>query len=92
MSPAGPIVWARDSYEKTGIEPYVHPSGSRVPSLRRLYKKRPYFTNGSAADLDDVLARAGTAASGFSHAGIDGSTPLLGARSRAALRAFLDLL
>lgn len=92
MSPAGPIVWARDSYEKTGVEPYVHPSGSRVPSLRRLYKKRPYFTNGSAADLDDVLARADTAAGGFSHAGDEESTRLLDAPSRAALRAFLDLL
>src|SRR5262249_38828959 len=46
-SPAGPIVWARNTYEKTGIVPYVHASGARVPSLRRLYKKRPYFTNGS---------------------------------------------
>jgi hypothetical protein len=92
MSPAGPIVWARDSYEKTGVEPYVHPSGSRVPSLRRLYKKRPYFTNGSAPDLDDVLARAGTAAGGFTHAGRDESTRLLDGPSRAALRAFLDLL
>lgn len=94
MSPAGPIVWARDSYEKTGVEPYVHPAGSRVPSLRRLYKKRPYLTNGSAADLDDVLARAVTTAAGFSHTGgrDDSSGLALDARSRAALRAFLDLL
>jgi len=91
MSPAGPIVWARDSYEKTGVEPYVHPSGSRVPSLRRLYKKRPYLTNGSAADLGEVLTRARTVTGGFSHAG-DPTEPALDTASRAALRAFLDLL
>src|SRR5439155_1444646 len=50
MTRQGPIVWARDTYEKTGVVPYVHEAGTRVPSLRRLYKKRPYFTNGSAAD------------------------------------------
>ena len=36
FSDAGPIVWARNSYEKTGIVPLVHPRGARVPSLRRL--------------------------------------------------------
>ena len=93
MSPAAPIVWARDTYEKTGIEPYVHPSGSRVPSLRRLYKKQPYFTNGSAADLGDLVARARTGMGGFSHGGGDDPTgPAMDAESRAALCAFLDLL
>jgi len=92
MSPAGPIVWARDSYEKTGVVPYVHPSGTRVPSLRRLYKKRPYFTNGSAADLDDVVGRARAEPDGFRHAGADDRAPLLDGPARTALRAFLDLL
>ena len=91
LSPEGPILWARDTYEKTGIVPYVHPSGARVPSLRRLYKKRPYFTNGSSPDLDDVLRRTRATADGFSHAGSDGSPPL-DATSRASLHAFLDLL
>ncbi|MDF2695736.1 MAG: hypothetical protein K0S65_4119, partial [Labilithrix sp.] len=29
----GPLVWASDAYEKTGIVPYVHERGARVPSL-----------------------------------------------------------
>jgi hypothetical protein len=91
MSAAGPVLWARATYEQTGVVPYVHPSGARVPSLRRLYKKRPYFTNGSAADLDDVLRRARVVDGSFRHAA-DSAAPLLDAPSRAALRAFLDLL
>ena len=90
MTRQGPIVWARDTYEKTGVVPYVHEAGTRVPSLRRLYKKRPYFTNGSAADLDDVLRRAYVSHGSFLH---ETATPgSLDGASRAALRAFLDLL
>jgi hypothetical protein len=92
MSPQGPIVWARDGYEKTGIVPYVHDSGTRVPPLRRLYKKRPYFTNGSAADLDDVLRRARVAPAGFFHDGDGATDGELDDASRRALAAFLDLL
>jgi hypothetical protein len=92
MSPAGPIVWARDTYEQTGVVPYVHPAGARVPSLRRLYKKRPYFTNGSAADLEQVLRGARRVEGTFVHAGADERPPLLDAPSRTALRAVLDLL
>ncbi|WP_438022335.1 hypothetical protein [Sorangium sp. So ce233] len=62
LAPEGAIVWGRAGYEKTGVVPYVHEEGARVPSLRRLYKKRPYFTNGSAKTLRDVLERARFAA------------------------------
>lgn len=58
FAPEGAIVWGRAGYEKTGVVPYVHEEGARVPSLRRLYKKRPYFTNGSAKALREVLERA----------------------------------
>ncbi|WP_437934016.1 hypothetical protein [Sorangium sp. So ce341] len=58
LAPEGAIVWGRAGYEKTGVVPYVHEDGARVPSLRRLYKKRPYFTNGSAKSLRQVLERA----------------------------------
>src|SRR5262249_42738666 len=37
MSDSGPIVWARETREKTGVTPYVHEDGTRIPSLRRLY-------------------------------------------------------
>lgn len=52
-----PIVWARAEYEKTGVLPYVHEQGTRITSLRRLACKPRYFTNGSAATLEDVLTR-----------------------------------
>ena len=50
MSPEGALTWATDRRWKTGIVPYVHADGARVPALRRLYRKYPYFTNGTAAD------------------------------------------
>jgi len=93
MSPDGPVVWACDAYAQTGIEPYVHERGARVPSLRRLYRKRPYFTNGSARDLDAVLLRARFAGDEFWHDRSDlGPDAGLDARERRALLAFLDLL
>jgi hypothetical protein len=89
----GAIVWASSEYRKTGVEPYVHPSGARVPSLRRLYKKRPYFTDGSAKTLDDVLARARfQGATGFFHDRAPEGSEALSASDRASLLAFLDLL
>lgn len=93
LSRGGPIVWADDVRRRTGVEPYVHEEGARTPSLRRLYKKRPYFTNGAAKTLDDVLARARIGPDGFWHDG-GGSRDAraLSAEERAALRAWLDLL
>jgi hypothetical protein len=94
MSRAGPIVWGSGDYSKTGVEPYVHEKGARVPSLRRLYKKRPYFTNGSAPDLETILSAARFSGDRFYHAGAPRGDPLasLDAESRAALLAFLRLL
>lgn len=86
----GTIVWGRSGYEKTGIKPYVHENGARVPSLRRLHRKRPFFTNGSASDLDAVLASL-PAEAGDPHPGKPPERRLPPA-DRAALRAFLDLL
>jgi hypothetical protein len=88
----GPILWGRSGYERTGVEPYVHPAGARVPSLRRLYVKQPYFTNGSAATLVDVLDRAAWTPEGFRHSGADPAVAPLSADERAALLAFLALL
>jgi hypothetical protein len=58
FSPEGAIVWASAGYEKTGVTPYVHESGTRVPSLRRAAAKWPHFTNGSADTLFSVVRRA----------------------------------
>ena len=92
---AGTIVWARSGYEKTGVEPYVHAEGARPTSLRRLAKKRPYFTNGSAKTLEEVLDGARFSSEGFWHdpenaegEALDG----LGEREEEALLAFLRLL
>jgi cytochrome c peroxidase len=92
----GSIVWASDGYEKTGVTPYVHARGARVPSLRRLYKKYPYFTDGSASSLDDVVERARFGAAAFYHdAGTAPDAAALGRFDRdqqRALVAFLGLL
>ncbi|MEO8183964.1 MAG: c-type cytochrome, partial [Deltaproteobacteria bacterium] len=95
FSAAGPIVWARDSYEKTGIEPLVHPRGARVPSLRRVYAKYPYFTNGSVRSLSELLFNARWNTERFYHRAPDGADTGLSALSPAeqqALRDFLLLL
>jgi len=95
----GPVVWACSEYEKTGVVPYVHDAGARVPSLRRLYKKRPYFTNGSAKDLGAVLERARLREGrppdeegAFFHDTAPSDAVALDADERAALASFLDLL
>jgi hypothetical protein len=92
FSPAGPIVWASGEYQKTGVVPYVHDEGARVPSLRRLARKWPYFTNGAAKDLGEVLARVRWGREGelFHDGAREGEA--LSPEEREALRAFLDLL
>ncbi len=93
LSASGPIVWGSSSYEKTGVTPYVHEAGARVPPLRRLYKKWPYFTNGSARSLAEVLDRfAWTASGGYHDHAPAESTTRLTAEEKASLLAFLNLL
>ena len=97
FSPEGAIVWASADYQKTGVTPYVHESGTRVPSLRRAAAKWPHFTNGSADTLLDVVQRARFDQKRFFH---DRAPTLpLPARFSAftpdqarELTAFLDLL
>jgi cytochrome c peroxidase len=92
LSPEGPIVWSNGDYAKTGVLPYVDPKGTQTPSLRRLYLKRPYLTNGSARTLDELLAGVGWSDSGFAHAPAPGPTTKLDADERRVLRAFLEVL
>jgi hypothetical protein len=92
LSEPAPIVWGSAGYRKTGVTPYVADEGARTPSLRRLYKKFPYFTNGSAKSLDDVLDGVRFQGDEMFHANApEASTPLDDA-SKRALRAFLELL
>ncbi len=93
FSTSGPIVWALNEYRQTGVVPYVHERGARVPSLRRLYKKRPYLTSGAAKDVRGVLDRAGfTPDGGFFHDGAPEGAKRIDAREADALIAFLALL
>jgi hypothetical protein len=86
-----PLVWARAEYAKTGVVPYVHERGTRITSLRRLALKPRYFTNGSAAQLEDVLERFRETSAGALHDAPPGSAAL-SAPTRRALAAFLRLL
>ena len=92
MVPEGPIVWADSEYEKTGVTPYVNEQGARVVSLRRLYKKFPYFTNGTAKSLAAVLDRAAWDQGKFFHDAAPETARRLSSEDKAQLLAFLDLL
>jgi cytochrome c peroxidase len=92
LSEAAPIVWGSAGYKKTGVMPYVHPEGARTPSLRRLHKKYPYFTNGSAKSIDDVLDGVRFTTGRTFHAKAPENAERLDETSKRALRAFLDLL
>jgi hypothetical protein len=92
FSEAGPLVWARGDYEKTGVLPYVSPRGARVASLRRVGFKYPYFTNGSAHSLDEVLAAIRYSDAEAFHAAAPPRAHALSATERESLNAFLALL
>jgi cytochrome c peroxidase len=94
FSQEGPIVWASADYQKTGVTPYVHELGARVPSLRRLYAKWPRFTNGSADTIRDVLALVRYDRTRFFHQSSppDAELHALTPSEIADLSAFLELL
>jgi hypothetical protein len=92
MSRGGPIVWASSDYAKTGVTPYVHERGARIVSLRRLYKKYPYFTNGSGRSIASVLDQARFDGQRFFHQDAPPQASGLSASDKASLAAFLDLL
>ena len=94
LSREGPIVWSNGEYAKTGVLPYVDPKGTQTPSLRRLYLKRPYLTNGSARTLDELLAGVRFSEGEFSHAPPEASPTArdLSVDERQKLIAFLRTL
>lgn len=85
----GDVLWGASPRALVDIEPRVHPRGPRTPSLRRLWTKRPYFTNGSAEDLG-VLLEGVRLGEPFSHGG-RGARPL-DPDEQDALLAFVQLL
>lgn len=89
------MVWASAEYQKTGVLPYMHERGTRTPSLRRLYKKHPFFTNGSAKDPITVIAGSREVDGVFYHFGGPQKGDTIwepDAEEYNALAAFLDLL
>jgi hypothetical protein len=84
FSPEGPIVWGQDRYADTGIRPSVHELGARIPSLRRLERKWPYFTNGSARSLAELLAGVRTGGETTLHASAEDPTQRALSAGRAA--------
>ena len=89
---AAPVVWGSAGYRKTGVTPYVCADGARTPSLRRLYKKHPYFTNGSAKSIDEVLDTVRFAHAETFHGRAPEGATALSSEEKRALRSFLDLL
>ena len=87
-------MWASAEYQKTGVTPYVHESGTRVPSLRRAAAKWPHFTNGSADTLLDVVRRARFDQQRFFHdaAPSDAALRAFTPDEASELTAFLELL
>jgi Cytochrome c len=92
LSPSGPIVWSDAAYEQTGVVPYVHASGARVPALRRLDKKWPYFTSGGARSLAALLDRFAASPGATYHDGAPAGATRLSPEDQAAILAFLALL
>ncbi|HTJ84549.1 MAG TPA: hypothetical protein VL400_22675, partial [Polyangiaceae bacterium] len=92
LSAGSPIVWARDGWEKTGVEPYVHPDGARPSSLRRVSTRSPHFTNGSARTIAEVLERARWSGDRFFHDQSPKEANALSRDDQSALAAFLLLL
>jgi cytochrome c peroxidase len=93
FSREGALVFGAARKVRTGVEPYVHDHGARVPSLRRVADKYPYFTNGRARSLDEVLARARFDSEGFRHDGPPtADTSRFSTVERRRLVAFLELL
>jgi hypothetical protein len=92
LGAAGPIVWASEGHRQTGVTPYVHAEGARTPSLRRVSSKHPYFTNGSANSLREVLERVRLTDEGLLHQAPAGVGRPLSPAEQGALLAFLQLL
>ncbi len=89
LHPSGGIVWGSERRSKTGVEPLVHPSGPRAPSLRRLWVKRPLLTNGNAKSVRDVLDAIRLDVDEI-HGGGEGTA--LAPSEHDALMGFLELL
>lgn len=83
-----PLVFAADRLEKTGVEPYFTERGNRISPLVQLSRGGPFFSNGSASTLADVIARTNPRAAHV-HTPENATTPAYLERDVADLIAFL---
>lgn len=51
----GPLTFGAPLFNQSGVEPYYTPHGNRISPLIALYRGGPFFTDGSAATLEDVV-------------------------------------
>ena len=72
--------------------PVLGDGGNNPPSLRGVWAAAPYFSDGSAATLEDVLRRTDPAAPRVHAPQNVASPPALTAEQRADLAAFLRAL
>ena len=84
-----PLSFGAPLFAQTGVEPYFTSAGNRISPLLDLGRGGPFFSNGSAASLSEVIdrARPGSAAV---HAPRQDAIPRhYSSDDAAALRAFL---
>jgi hypothetical protein len=72
--------------------PVLGEGGNNPPSLRGVWGAAPYFSDGSAATLEDVLARTNPVAGKIHAAGNAQQSPAFSASEQADLLAFLRAL
>jgi len=72
--------------------PVLGAGGNCPPSLRGVWSAAPYFSDGSAATLEDVLRRTDPAARAVHAPDNAARPPALSAQDQAALAAFLRIL
>jgi mono/diheme cytochrome c family protein len=83
-----PLVFGAPFYVKSGVEPYYTPNGNRISPLMNLARGGPFFSNGSAPDLDAVILRTNPKAE-FVHAPENAKKPYYETLRHARLAAFL---
>lgn len=82
----GPLVFGAPLFARVGVEPTMTPSGTRISPLVALDRGGPYFTNGSARTLREVIDRTDPTARRQVHAA---PAPVYDDDEREALTAFL---
>jgi mono/diheme cytochrome c family protein len=88
---AGQVALADARLHDVGT-PVLGRGGNNPPSLRGVWDAAPYFSDGSARTLEEVLRRTDPTAEKVHAPGNAGRPPALGAEAGAALLAFLRAL